>query len=73
MNPSLLFHLPLDELLQRNKSKIATNEVAVNTNAKKFALKRWQQKQTQDLIEGIKMIFSAEKVSPVVHSSSPFH
>ena len=29
---------PLDELVQRNKTKIATNEAAVNTNAKKLAL-----------------------------------
>ena len=29
---------PLDELVQRNKTKIATDEAAVNTNAKKLAL-----------------------------------
>ena len=41
---------PLDKLVQRNKTKIATN--VVNTNAKKLALKRRQRKQTQDLNEG---------------------
>ena len=40
---------PLEELVQKNRAKITTREAAINTDAKKLALKRRQRKQVRNI------------------------
>ena len=40
---------PLEEIVHKNRTKIATREAAINNDAKKLALKRRQRKQVRDI------------------------
>ena len=40
---------PLEEIVHKNRTKIATREAAINNDANKLALKRRQKKQVRDI------------------------